>query len=59
MSTIAKVSKPICSFCQEEKDRVMQGKTGAICTACLMEVTKMAEDKDQAEQRPEEHLRVD
>ena len=56
---IVKISKPICAFCHQEQDEVMQGKAGAICISCLAEVTKMAEDKDQAEQRPEEHLRVD
>ena len=59
MSTIVSVSKPTCSFCQQEKDKVIQGKAGAICVSCLREVTKMANDKDQAEQRPEEHLRID
>ena len=59
MSTIVSVSKPICAFCHQEQDKVLQGQMGAICVSCLQEVTKMAEDKDQAEQRPEEHLRVD
>ena len=56
---IVEISKPVCAFCLKEKDKVMQGKAGAICVSCLMEVTKLAEDQDQAEQRPEEHLRID
>jgi len=59
MNTIIEINKPICSFCREEKDKVMQGKAGAICISCLQEVTKIANDKELAEQRPEEHLRID